>query len=206
MANSFFASDYDQVQVGGDFQALPAGGYVCRILKAKASKSKRGLPMVEAMIDIIDGDYTQYFSKRYQSNLKKYPTDAKYPNNGIIRVTAVDEEGRTQPNFKSFNTSIEESNDMQLPRHDEAYIKALKDKEIGVVFGREEFLGNDGKTHWTTKPRWYRSVETIMSGDYQVPEDQPYNGYVPSQAGSFDTFTPNSGIDSFSAAEDDIPF
>ena len=55
---ALFGKDYDSVQVGGDFKTLPAGGYVCRILRAKQSVNSNGLPMVEAMIDIIDGEYT----------------------------------------------------------------------------------------------------------------------------------------------------
>ena len=197
---SFFGKDYDEVQVGGEYKALPANGYICRIIKARATTSKSsGLPMVEALIDIIDGDYTQYFSKKYEGNKKNDP-NSQWPNNGKVRVVAVDEEGNTKKMFKSFCTAIEQSNDLTLPRHDEAFIKALNGKEIGIIFGREEFEGNDGKRHWSTKPRFYRSVETIKSGDFTIPDDEPLS--VTSGTG----FTPTTNADSFNAAEDDIPF
>ena len=188
---ALFGNDFDQVQVGGDFKVLPAGGYVCRIIKAKQTTSTDGLPMVEAMIDIVDGEYEKYFGNLYRSKQASDPT-AKYPYNGICKVKAVDAEGHTKKLFKSFCTAIEQSNDMELPRHDDAFIKALNGKEIGVIFGREEYMGNDGKAHWSTKPRWYRSTENIYSGNYQVPDDQPLD--------------PSVKADSFSAAEDDIPF
>lgn len=203
MGSNFFRNDYNDVTVGGGFQALPAGGYICRIVSAKATKSKSGLPMVEAAIDIIDGDYTQYFSKRYNESMKKDPANAKWPYNGVLRVVAVDAEGHTKPTFKGFCTSIENSCDIVLPKdNDDAFIKALKGKELGVIFGREEYMGNDGKTHWTTKPRWYRDSETITSGDYQTPEDQPYDGNSIGGTG----FTPMASADSFAALEEELPF
>lgn len=197
-----FAKDYDSVQVGGSGKALPPGGYVCRILKAKLTKTKdKGNPMVEAIVDIVDGEYAQYFSKRYDENKEKHGKEAKYPNNGILRVVAADENGKTKRNFKSFVTAIEESNQMEVPKdNDEAFIKAITGKEIGILFGREEFIGGDGKTHFSTKPRWYRSVETIINGEFDTPKDQLLdNSYYPSAT---DADLP----DSFSAIEDSIPF
>ena len=132
--------------------------------------------------------------------------NAKYPYNGVLRVTAVDENGNTKKLFKSLCTAIEQSNDVTLPRNDDAFIKALKDKEVGVIFGREEYIGNDGKPHWSTKPRWYRNTESIYSGSYEVPDDQPlnntYGGFTQAPVDSFG----EGSVDSFSAAEDDIPF
>lgn len=203
---SLFGKDYDQVSVGGDYIALPAGGYICRILQARLTESKTsGLPMVEALIDIIDGEYTGYFTKKYQQNKKGDP-NAQFPNNGKVRVVAVDENGNTKKMFKSFCTAVEQSNDLTLPRNDNAFIKALKDKEVGIIFGREEFEGSDGKTHWSTKPRFYRSVETIANGDYTTPDDQYLDrGSVPTQSNN-DLFTGN-GIDgSFSELEESLPF
>lgn len=200
MSSSLFGKDYDSVQIGGG-NTLPAGGYVCRIIQAKLSETKdKKLPMVEALIDIIDGDYTQYFSKKYERNKKEHGKTAKYPNNGILRVVAVDADGNTKKNFKSFCTAIEESNQIELPRdNDAAFLKAIKDKEIGVLFGREQFESTDGNLLWSTKPRWYRSTESILNKEYEIPEDQYLEPSVPYATGI-------EGVDSFSAAEDDIPF
>ena len=202
MGNTLFGKDYDQVVVGGGNKPLPPGGYVCRVLKAKLTQTKDSkLPMVEAIIDIIDGEYEQYFSKKYEQNKEKHGKDAKFPNNAIVRVVAVDAEGNTKKNFKSFVTAIEESNQMELPKdNDAAFINAITGKEIGILFGREEFIGGDGQSHFTTKPRWYRSVESIMNGEFDIPADQLLdNSYYPTAS---DADLP----DSFSAASDDIPF
>ncbi len=212
---ALFGTDYDQVQVGGDFTALPGGGYVCRIKKAQMTTNSNSLPMVEVMIDVAEGEFKDYFGKLYRDRIARDP-NAKYPYNGILRITAVDEEGHTKKNFKSFCTSVEKSNNMTLPRHDDAFLKALVGKGVGVLYQREEYEGNDGKTHWSTKPKWFRDVETIRSGRYQKPEDVPLpetygTGFSEADAASInDMFgvapTYADGADSFSAADDPIPF
>ena len=195
MAQSLFGTDYDSVQVGGS-RSLPAGGYICRIIKARLTQSSNGLPMVEALFDICDGEYANYFGDKHKQNMMKNP-QAEYPRGGRIKIVAVDENGHTKGTFKRFNTSVEHSNDIaELPRDTTAYLNALSGKLVGVIFGREEFQGTDGKMHWATKPRWYRSVDDIEKGTYEVPDDvyaQPSGGF--------------GGIpDSFSATSDDIPF
>ena len=170
---SLFAQDYDSVQVGG-YKQLPAGGYICRILGAKAEVSRAGNPMVTVMLDIIDGEYTGFFMNKYRDKKANAddPTKVKYPNDGVSRIVTDDSEGHTKKAFKGFVTSVERSNDVMLPREDNAFVAALKDKEVGVLFGREEYMGTDGKRRWSTKPRFFRDVESIVNGDYTTPEDQ----------------------------------
>lgn len=197
---ALFGADYNQVQVGGDFKALPGGGYIVRIINAKMGETRDGLPRIEVMIDISDGEYAQYFNDQYRSRLKDDP-NAKWPYNGTLRITAVDAEGHTKKNFKSFVTSVEKSNDIELPRHDDAFLKALKDKTVGVLFQREQYEGTDGKLHWSTKPKWFRDTDTIESGNFTPPADVPLEDTYGT------AFSGNSGsADSFSAAEDEIPF
>lgn len=212
---ALFGKNFNEVQAGGEFQALPGGGYVCRIRKAQMTNNSNGLPMVEVAVDIAEGDFKDYFSKLYRDRMGKDP-NAKYPYNGILRITAVDENSNTKKNFKSFCTAVEQSNDMQLPRHDDAFLKALAGKMVGVLYQREEYMGNDGKAHWSTKPKWFRSVEAIRSGNFTKPEDVPLpatygTGFSEADASAInDMFGSNvsyeGGADSFNAAMDDLPF
>lgn len=205
---SLFGNDYDSVSVGGG-KTLPAGGYVCKIIKARVTESSDHLPMVEALFDICEGEYANYFGDKHRRNLMNDPK-SEYPRSGRIKVVAVDAEGKTKRVFKSFNTAVEHSNDFILPRDTNAYLNALAGKYVGVIFGREEFKGTDGKNHWATKPRWYRSVEDIENGDYEVPEDTYLAPSAPSAFGSGvnDLFgdVPVTEVDSFNAVMDDIPF
>ena len=211
MSTSLFGTDYDSVEVGSS-KKLEKGGYICRIIKARMTQSRDGLPMLEALFDICEGEYSNYFGDKYRANLMRNP-QSEYPSNGRAKVVAVDENGKTKRTFKGFVTSIEHSNEVELPREDNAFLKALEGKTIGVVFGREEFEGTDGKTHWATKPRWYRSVQDIESGNYEVPEDTYLEPSAPSAfaQGASALFgnvpiTETNGAESFSALMDDIPF
>ena len=209
MATSLFGNDYDSIQVGGGSKALPAGGYICRIIKARITESSNKLPMVEALFDICEGEYANYFGDKHRNNMMRDPK-SEYPKNGRIKVVAVDENGKTKKTFKSFNTAVEHSNGITLPRDTNAYLNALSGKVVGVIFGREEFRGSDGKNHWATKPRWYRSVEEIESGNYDVPEDtyleQTAWNIASGASALFGSDVPVSEVDSFNAAMDDIPF
>ena len=68
---ALFGRNYNDVQVGGDFKALPGGGYICRILSAKMTTNNKGLPMIEVAIDISDGEYAQYFHKLYRDRIAR---------------------------------------------------------------------------------------------------------------------------------------
>ena len=194
---SLFGKNYNDVQVGGDYRALPGGGYVCKIKKAQMATNSDGLPMIKVAVDICEGDYAGYWQELFRSRMASDP-NAEYPYNGVLRITAVDEEGNTKKNFKSFVTSVEKSNNIELPRHDEAFLKALVGKEVGVLYQREQYRGNDGKERWSTKPKWYRDVETIRSGKFTKPEDVYLDDSLED--------TGFTNVDSFNAAEDDIPF
>lgn len=198
---SLFGKDYDQVQVGGDFRSLPGGGYVCRILKAQKGETSTGLPRIEVIVDISDGEFKGYFQGLYRDRLATDP-NAKYPYNGVLRITTTDENGNTKKNFKSFVTSVEKSNECELPKNsDDAFLKSLKDKTVGVLYQREEYMGNDGKKHWSTKPKWFRDVATIESENFEIPKDVFLDTYdVSGFAGT------TIEADSFNAAMDDIPF
>ena len=185
---ALFGKDYDNVKVGGEFTALPANGYVCVVKKARMTTNSNGLPMIEVPIDISEGEYAQYFTNLFRDRMSRDP-NSKYPYNGILKITAVDENGNTKKNFKSFCTAIEQSNGIVLPRNDEGFLKALVGMEVGVLYQREEYVGNDGKEHWSTK--------SIRKGNFTVPEDVP----LPDTYG-----TGFESADSFSQAESELPF
>ena len=63
--------------------------------------------------------------------------------------------------FKGFITSVEESNPGYRFNWDEL---GLEGKLVGLVFGEEEYLGNDGKPHTSVKAQRARSVEAIRAG------------------------------------------
>lgn len=201
-------SDYEQTTAFGtsDFRPLPKGGYVCRILKGEEMNDKNGNPMIHIEFDIIDGEYTGYFMNLYQSRKKnsENPLDVKFPFEGQMWIAVNDYKDlkKTNRQFKGFCTALEDSG-TQVWNGNQFMLQNLKDAQIGIVFQsvEDEY---EGKRRWKTVPWGCRSVETIDSGDYFVPDDKPLPQKQSNGFSDFSTSNPNS--DSFAQAEDDLPF
>lgn len=188
-------SDYDDVKVG-EYKVLPAGGYICRILKSEETKSKTGKPMIKIAFDIADGEFTGYYMDQFRDRkaAAEFPEEVKWPFSGTKWVLLYDNEGKTNRDFKSLCTALEDSG-TKVWKNGVLEAAWLKDALVGILFRREEHEYN-GSTSWRTVPFQFRSVETITKGTFKVPEDKP----LPAISSDF------GGLDSFSAAEDDIPF
>ena len=191
-------SDYDSVQTGG-YKTLPAGGYICRIINAEECESSTGKPMLKFIFDICDGEYTSYFMDQFNDRkaAAEHPNDVKWPFNGTKWILLLNNEGKTNRDFKSFCTAVEESGTTVWVK-DTFDAKRLKDAQVGIIFRNEENEYND-KYYWRAVPFFFRSVEAIEKGDFQIPKDKPISKpTLPSPMGDIP--------DNFSAAEDDIPF
>ena len=81
-------------------------------------------------------------------------------------------DGNSTPFFKGLITAIERSNPGFIWNWDE---NSLKGKLFGGVFGREEYMGTDGKPRWSCKVRFVRSVEGVE--DVSAPEDKPLSNH-----------------------------
>lgn len=185
--------DYDNVRVG-EPRILPAGGYICKILKAEETESRTGKPMLKVYFDITNGEFSGYFKEMFQ-NWKASsddPASVKWPFTGTKWILFYDNEGKTNRDFKSFCTALEDSG-ITVWRNDMFDVGALKDANVGIIFRREEHEYNNARS-WRTSPWGFRSVKTIEGGSFNVPEDKP----LPPQ-----TFTET---DSFTALDEDLPF
>lgn len=185
--------DYDDVKVG-ETRILPAGGYICKILKAEETESSTGKPMLKFFFDIEEGEYANYFRDMFQ-NWKASsddPQSVKWPFTGTKWVLLYDSQGKTNRDFKSLCTALEDSG-ITVWKNDTFDIGALKDASFGIIFRREEHEWNNARS-WRTVPWGFRSIRTIEEGTFNVPEDKA----LPPQ-----TFTET---DSFEALDEDLPF
>lgn len=187
--------DYNDVIVG-EYRILPAGGYICRILKAEETQSSSGKDMIKVAFDICDGEYNGFFMERFQGikAAAEKPQEVKWPFNGTKWILLYDSEGKTNKDFKAFCTALEDSG-VTVWKNDMFDANAIKDAEIGIIFRREEHEWNN-TTSWRTVPWGFRSVKTIEEGNYNVPEDKPL--VKPADFAA--------AMDTFAAAEDEIPF
>ena len=185
--------DYDNVRIG-EARILPAGGYICKILKAEETESRAGRPMIKVAFDITEGEFAGYFRERFDSWKAgaEDPAEVRWPFNGTKWILLYDNEGATNRDFKSFCTALEESG-TEVWKRDMLDAAGLTGAKIGIIFRREESEYMNER-RWRTMPFGFRSVKTIQDGTFNVPEDKP----LPAKS-----MEPE---DSFSALDDDIPF
>lgn len=203
--------DFDTAPCFGNYPKLPAGGYVCRVMGVEETQSKSGASMIKISLDIAEGKYKDFYAARWREDKRK---NRKWGCIVCQLVYATDGTNNTNPGFKSFTTSVTESNNGFAVQWGPGFAACFKNKLVGVLFGREEYPNNNNELRWGTKPLYFRSTETIRSGNFEVPADKPYNppqnnGYAPPPQSQ------NSAPQSYPAylsdfeeiiPEDDLPF
>ena len=185
--------DYDSVKIG-EPRILPAGGYICKILNAEETESRNGKPMLKVSFDIDEGEFKGYFRdlfKGWKENSDD-PATVKWPFTGTKWVMFYNSEGKTNRDFKSFCTALEDSG-TKVWINDTFDVNGLRGATLGMIFRREEHEYNNARS-WRTVPVGFRSVKTIEEGNFTVPEDKPLPEPVLTET------------DSFQALDEDLPF
>ncbi len=168
-------SDFKTAQAYGGNTKLPAGGYVCKILNARV-ENVFGSDKLAFAIDVAEGEYKGFYQRLFEQKKQADPS-AKFP--GKYDCFIARQDGSTNPWFKGSIVAVEKSN----PGYDFAATngneKTLVGKLVGVVFGEEEFQGNNGNWYTSVKPVMFRSADSIRNGDFEIPEKkrrEPKNG------------------------------
>lgn len=187
--------NYDKAEVmTGEREILPVGGYVCKILSAEiATSQKSGNEMLVINFDICEGEKAGYFKRRHDESMKSNTDVTKIIKwSGVYRQMIQGENAAGY--FKGFMTTLSASNngfDWDKCNWDESKLVGLI---FGGLFGREEYIKQDGTTGMTTKIRYVRSAEKIRNGEYTIPADK----LLKKDDGPFGNFTP--------VEDDDLPF
>ena len=184
---------YDEAQAfTGEYEILPANGYICKIVNAKEEKSRTGKKMLVLFLDIDEGDYKGYFIKRYEEmkkNRKDPNEEVKYPTGGIYRQLTED---NSTGYFKGMITSLETSNPTFKWDWDEKKLIGLK---CGAIFGEEEYEKMNGKIGTSVKVQFIRSVDCIKNKKFIVPDKKE----LPQKGEAFEDFAAT-------VSNDDLPF
>lgn len=152
-------NNWNNIEAKGmeDFKALPIGAYECVIKIARVNHNEEsGKNTFKVGVDISDGDYKEYFQKRYDNNTN---TDKKWDNNAV-RYLAY--EGDNASYFKGFITCVENSNPGYKWDWDE---KKLIGKKICGVFQYEEYQNQEGKKGVKVRLNKFRSLDKIKEID-----------------------------------------
>lgn len=149
--------NYDEVRASGDFERLPAGGYICYIVDAEdvpMNDQGKG-DYIKIKYDIAFGDFTNHWSKTEEQ--------AGFWGGTFIRSYKEKALGM----FKAFTNALEKSNKDYKWDWDE---KSLKNKAIGLVLGEEEYRKNDGSVGTRLYVRNVKDIQSIKDGKFTVPE------------------------------------
>ena len=178
------------------FEILPAGGYIAKIIEVDdRTWAGHSEPAHLIHMDIAEGEHMAIYQKNNQGADKPRwlsywfaePTESS-PDWLLSKVGGI-------------QTSLMESNDKVNLSDSHSW----KGKYVGVVVGDEEYESNSGTVYTRPYVNYICSTGRIRKGEnqpggYKIPKLKKLEVVTPKPLSS--TEMP----DSFSAAEDDIPF
>ena len=162
---------YDDIQVYEGSASVEPGGYELKIIGAKVEQFT-SCEILKVGFDIVnDEKFAGFYNNKFKAAKAQDP-NAKW--SGVFDVfipkdDGSEKDGYTKTAFKRFITSVEKSNEGYSWNWDE---KSLKGKTFGGVFSREQFRTKDGKLSFAVKCRFPRSIESIRSSNFTIPEDK----------------------------------
>ncbi len=163
--------DYDETKAYGEFTPFAPGGHFMTIVKVEECKSSTGSPMLKIGLDADSRDaQAGYYMDQFNNDTR---TGKKW---GCMYYQLIyDNDGHCNRGLKTFLEAVEQSNPGFNVVWGEGFCKALAKKAVGGVFRREQYIGNDGKAHWSVKCIRLCPVSSIEDG-VPVPEDKLLDG------------------------------
>lgn len=152
--------DYQRAEAAGsDFERLPAGGYVCRIISATDHPTEEK-PYLDIVYDIAEGDHAGYYSDEWGKENTWAHSVRWYYTKAALGV------------FKGNLRSVDESNNTSFEVSAQTGIdeRKLAGCLVGMIIGYEEYEGNDGSVKTRLRVRSTRPVSAIREGRFKMPE------------------------------------
>lgn len=169
---------------GGNFEPLPKGNYVCKILAVSDYQSAKGKKMLKIAFDIAEGQYTDFYKKKFDEDDrddKKWPADAVY----YMTIPTEGCESYIVDTWDTFWANVEDSNNGYVFIGDE---KTVKGKTFGGIFRIEQTEYN-GNVYDHTKLFRTNIAQNIRDGKVTwVPKDKLISGSASSSSSSSDDF------------------
>ena len=164
-------SDYETTETNGfsDKERLKLGGHICKVLETNieiitSKKDGRTFNMLKLKIDIENPDeQAGFYQRKFVEEAKKDALNAKWRGYYRLSIPENSSEDFVKKNWKTFLTSIEESNPGVKINGTAGFDEnILVGKVFGGIFGLEEFtLPSTGKTITFSKLRFSRSTKNI---------------------------------------------
>lgn len=188
--------DWNKVEAidEGGGSRLPAGGYVARIRNVENVPGKQYLKIE---YDIAEGDYRGYYADLFER--------AKFWGGHFVRSYKQSAAGF----FKGFLNAVEASNKVQIVQpNGDVDERQLIGKEVGVVLGEEEYIGNDGSIKTRLSVVKVMASDKIRAGEFTVPEKKKLESVAAPSGGVIDMTAPAAQEipQDFAQLEAELPF
>ena len=168
-------SNYDEIQVNQEFEKLELGGHkgiIKNIMEYTSTIS--GNTSLKVEVDTAaDDKQPNYFQKQYDENTN---ADKRWPT-GATKYVSLKQDENCIKMLKAFITSVENSNS-EFHYDWNKEVDQLKGKNVGLVFGLEEYQNDKGETKTATKLTQFRSIDKVEN--VRIPNVRLLNGsYMP---------------------------
>lgn len=150
-------NDWEKVEAAKDFESLPVGGYVFKIVSVEDKTAQSGSTFLEIKCDVAEGEF-----KGIASGNEK----------ALRRMRAFYGTPKTNGLFKRFTDSVEKCNrgfNWDKCNWDE---QKLVGKLFCAVLVGHEYINGNGKKALATEISYVTTMdkEKFDKGDYKVPE------------------------------------
>lgn len=166
--------NWDSVEiVEFDFTPISLGGHKGIIKKAEEYTSPvSGKTSLKVSVDTAKDDkQPEYFAEQYKNDTR---IDRKWSNSATKYIPLGEEENQVKM-LKAFITAYEKSNNCKFDW--EKDWNQLDNKNIGLVFGMEEYENQSGELKTINKLREFRSIDKV--DNIKIPKVKKLdNSYV----------------------------
>lgn len=169
-------NDYDTVKGYSDYERLPKGGYVVKILGVSIEHFRDNVATLKLSCDICEGEYSNYFADAYKANTN----ENKFWSCNLLQNLPVDDKSeRDGWTKKSFRTMIDAIEDSNPGYHWDWNEQSLKGKIVGGLFNEQEYEAKDGTIRKATRLARLCNAQNIRDGKYTLPKDRLLNKEAP---------------------------
>ena len=186
--------DYETTQSYKEYDPLPKGGYVIKILGAEVCESSYG-QYIKLSCDIAEGEYSGFYSNDYKN---QQSDNKKWHCNYLLNVPNDDGSERDDWTKRKFKTVIEAIEDSNNGYHFDWDEQKFKGKIVGGLFNEREYEDSNRNIRRTVNLAKICSVDKIRSGKFTLPGDKLIQSSAKKSMDGFMTLP--------DGAEEELPF
>lgn len=189
-------TNYNNVQEYTESIKLPVGAYKAKIIRAEEQGDALCI-----LFDIADGEYKDFYHKKFGNDKKAFPNDAKFK--GVFKLRYPSGNEYDENNERKMKTALkkicESNSHLNIDFTKEWDGALLKDCCVGMVFRKQEY-NYKGYHGFTAQPFSLITLSDLKDGNFTIPEPKYLKGSTTNSQQS------NGFADMPLDEDDDLPF